>query len=152
MVLLLAGTAVVWACVVFEHLAAQSNTPPPISIPVRFTDVRQAAGITFQQDATATEEKQYIETMGTGLGWIDYNQDGLLDLYLVQAAATEWYTPPQPLRSALYRNNGDGTFTDVTDSAGVGAVGLYGEGVAVGDYDNDGYPDLYVLGYGHAIL
>lgn len=151
-VLLLAGTAMVLACVAFEHLAAQSNTPPPISIAVRFTDLRQAAGITFQQDATATEEKNYIETMGTGLGWIDYDQDGLLDLYFVQAAGTEWYTPPQPLRSALYRNNGDGTFTDVTDRAGVGAAGLYGEGVAVGDYDNDGYPDLYVLGYGRAIL
>jgi hypothetical protein len=151
-VLLLAGTAMVLACVAFGHLAAQSNTPPPISIAVRFTDLRQAAGITFQQDATATEEKNYIETMGTGLGWIDYDQDGLLDLYFVQAAGTDWYTPPQPLRSALYRNNGDGTFTDVTDRAGVGAAGLYGEGVAVGDYDNDGYPDLYVLGYGRAIL
>ncbi len=118
----------VLACVAFEHLAAQSNATPPISIPVRFTDVRQAAGISFKQDGTATEEKQYIETMAGGLGWIDYDQDGLLDIYFVQTAATEWYTPPRPLRSALYRNNGDGTFTDVTDKAGVGAAGLYGEG------------------------
>ncbi len=125
---------------------------PPISVPVRFTDIRQAAGITWQQDATATAEKYYLETMGTGVAWIDYDQDGLLDLYLVQSAATDIYKPPHPLRSALYRNNGDGTFTDVTERAGVGTEGLYGQGVAVGDYDNDGYPDLYVTGYGRAIL
>jgi enediyne biosynthesis protein E4 len=124
----------------------------PGTIPVCFTDVRQAAGITFRQDATATQEKYYLETMGTGLGWIDYDQDGLLDLYLVQSGATDIYTPPQPLRSALYHNNGDGTFTDVTEKAGVGGAGHYGQGVAVGDYNNDGYPDLYVTGYGRAIL
>ena len=150
--LVLAGTVSAGAFLALERLTAQGSGSPPISIPVRFTDIRQAAGITFQQDATATEEKQYIETMGTGVGWIDYDQDGRMDLYFVQAAGTEWYTPPQPLYSALYHNNGDGTFTDVTQKAGVGAEGLYGEGVAVGDYDNDGYPDLYVMGYGRAIL
>ena len=145
-------TGGVLTCMVLERVSAQTSGIPSTSIPVRFTDVREAAGITFQQDPTATEEKQYIETMGTGLGWIDYDQDGLLDLYLVQTAGTEWYTPPKPLRSALYHNNGDETFTDVTEKAGVGAEGLYGEGVAVGDYDNDGFPDLYVMGYGRAIL
>jgi enediyne biosynthesis protein E4 len=134
------------------RLLAQPASSPPIGIPVRFTDIRPSTGITWRQDATASEEKYYLETMGTGLGWIDYDQDGLLDLYLVQSAATDIYKPPQPLRSALYHNNGDGTFTDVTEKAGVGAVGLYAQGVAVGDYDNDGFPDLYVTGYGHAIL
>ncbi len=90
--------------------------------------------------------------MGTGVAWLDYDQDGLMDLYFVQSAATDIYKPPQPLRSALYHNNGDGTFTDVTDKAGVGGEGHYGQGVAVGDFDNDGYPDLYVTGYGSAIL
>ena len=150
--LVLAGTVSAGAFLALAGRSAPGSGSPPISIPVRFTDIRPAAGITFQQDATATEEKQYIETMGTGVGWIDYNQDGRMDLYFVQAAGTEWYRPPRPLRSALYRNNGDGTFTDVTEKAGVGAEGLYGEGVAVGDYDNDGYPDLYVMGYGRAIL
>jgi hypothetical protein len=150
--LVLAWVAAVCGIITFERLLAQANASPPISIPVRFTDVRQAAGITWQEDATPTEAKNYLETMGTGPGWIDYDQDGLLDLYLVQAAAIEWYTPSQPLYSALYRNNGDGTFTDVTKKAGVGAEGLYGQGVAVGDYNNDGYPDLYVMGYGRAIL
>jgi len=90
--------------------------------------------------------------MGSGCGWIDYNQDGLPDLYLVNGAATRVYAPRHPLRSALYGNNGDGTFTDVTLKAGVGAEGLFGMGVAVGDYDNDGFPDLLVLGYGRCIL
>jgi enediyne biosynthesis protein E4 len=121
-------------------------------IPVRFVDIARAAGIAFQQDATATDEKYYLETMGTGVGWIDYDQDGLMDLFFVQSAATDIYKPPRPLSSALYHNNGDGTFTDVTEKAGVGAAGLYGQGVAVGDFDNDGYPDLYVTGYGRAIL
>src|SRR5712692_1523553 len=150
----------VWLVAVFlaaaicglARLLARPDAPPPTSVPVRFTNIRPSSGITWQQDATATDEKLYLETMGTGLGWIDYDQDGLIDLYLVQSAATELYKPPHPLRSALYHNNGDGTFTDVTEKAGVGAEGLYGQGVAVGDYDNDGWPDLYVTGYGRAIL
>src|ERR1035437_4941381 len=93
-----------------------------------------------------------LKYMGSGCAWIDYDQDGLLDLYLVNGAATRVYTPKQPLRCALYRNNGDGTFTDVTAKAGVGAEGLFGMGVAVGDYDNDGFPDLLVLPYGRCIL
>src|SRR5580704_9039145 len=128
-----------------------TKSPDP-AITVRYTDIRQSAGITFQQDSTQTDEKYYLETMGTGVGWIDYDQDGLMDLYFVQSAATDIYKPPQPLRSALYHNNGDGTFTDVTEKAGVGGEGHYGQGVAVGDFDNDGYPDLYVTGYGRAIL
>jgi hypothetical protein len=120
--------------------------------PVTFTDVATAAGITFRHDNAASSEKYLIETMGSGCGWIDYDQDGLLDLYLVNGAATRVYHPSRPLRSALYRNNGDGTFTDITGKAGVGAEGLFGMGVAVGDYDNDGFPDLFVLGYGRCIL
>lgn len=138
--------------VAFSHILAQDKDNPPIGIPVTFTDIRKAAGITFQQDGTATEDKQYIETMASGLGWIDYDGDGLMDIYFVQTAETEWYKAPRPLRSALYRNNGDGTFTDVTEKAGVGGEGLYGEGIAVGDYDNDGHSDLYLMGYGRAIL
>jgi hypothetical protein len=119
---------------------------------VHFTDIRKSAGIAFQQDSTQTDEKYYLETMGTGVAWIDYDQDGLMDLYFVQSGATDAYKPTHPLRSALYRNNGDGTFTDVTQKAGIGGEGHYGQGVAVGDYNNDGFPDLYVTGYGRAIL
>ena len=120
--------------------------------PVTFGDVADSAGISFRHDNAASPEKYLIETMGSGCGWIDYNQDGLPDLYLVNGAATRVYAPRHPLRSALYGNNGDGTFTDVTLKAGVGAEGLFGMGVAVGDYDNDGFPDLLVLGYGRCIL
>jgi enediyne biosynthesis protein E4 len=137
----------------FTSVAApQAGKAPDAAITVRYTDVRKAAGITFVQDSTQTDEKYYLETMGTGVGWIDYDQDGLMDLYFVQSAATDIYKPPHPLHSALYHNNGDGTFTDVTTKAGVGGEGHYGQGVAVGDFDNDGWPDLYVTGYGRAIL
>ncbi|WP_109486219.1 CRTAC1 family protein [Occallatibacter savannae] len=119
---------------------------------VRFVDIHNSAGIHFVQDSTETEEKYYLETMGTGVAFLDYDQDGLLDIYLVQSGATDAYKPAHPLRSALYRNNGDGTFTDVTEKAHVGGEGHYGQGVAIGDFDNDGYPDIYVTGYGSAIL
>jgi enediyne biosynthesis protein E4 len=132
--------------------AARDPTQRESAIPVRFTDMRETAKITFQQDSTQTEEKYYLETMGTGVGWIDYDQDGLMDLFFVQSGATDIYKPSRPLHCALYHNNGDGTFTDVTDKAGVGGEGHYGQGVAVGDFDNDGYPDLYVTGYDRAVL
>ncbi len=140
------GTAA--ACAPFSPRVALQQAPPS----VKFIDIAQSAGIDFRHDNAASSEKYLIETMGSGCGWIDYDQDGLLDLYLANGAATRLYKPAHPLRGALYRNNGDGTFTDVTVKAGVGAEGLFGMGVAVGDYDNDGYPDLLVLGYGRCIL
>jgi hypothetical protein len=119
---------------------------------VSFIDIASTAGLVFTHDNAASPEKYLVETMGSGCGWLDYDQNGLFDIYLVNGAATRLYTPKRPLRSALYKNNGDGSFTDVTEHAGVGAEGLFGMGVAVGDYDNDGFPDLFVLGYGRCIL
>jgi hypothetical protein len=129
-------------------LSAQDTTHNQIV----FRDIAKSAGINFIHDNAATAEKYLIETMGAGCGWIDYDADGLLDLYLVNSAATRIYQPKRRLRSALFRNNGAGRFTDVTEKAGVGAEGLFGMGVAVGDYDNDGFPDLIALGYGRSIL
>ena len=149
---ILALTAAVGVAFHQQALAEQTPKTQDSRITVRYTNVRKEAGITFLQDSTQTEEKYYLETMGTGVAWLDYNQDGLMDLFFVQSGETDAYKPTHPLRSALYRNNGDGTFTDVTEKAGVGGAGHYGQGVAVGDYDNDGYTDLYVTGYGRAIL
>lgn len=142
---LLKGTAAALAISPLRGLATAASR-------VTFVDVAKASGITFVHDNAASAEKYLIETMGSGCAWIDYDQDGLLDLYLVNSATTRVYKPQHPLRSALYRNNGDGTFTDVTQRAGVAAEGLFGMGVAVGDYDNDGFPDLLVLGYNRCIL
>src|SRR5580704_338576 len=91
------------------------------------------------------------ETVGAGCGFLDFDNDGWMDIYLVNSGPCDFYTPPRPLRNALYRNNRDGTFTDVTEKAGV-VGGGYGMGVAVGDYNGDGYPDLYVTQYGRSIL
>ncbi|HKV24103.1 MAG TPA: CRTAC1 family protein [Candidatus Acidoferrum sp.] len=91
------------------------------------------------------------ETTGAGCGFLDFDNDGWMDIYLVNSGTCDFYTPPSPLRNALYKNNRDGTFTDVTEKAGV-AGGGYGQGVAVGDYDGDGYPDIYLTQYGRSIL
>ncbi|HKE21405.1 MAG TPA: CRTAC1 family protein [Bryobacteraceae bacterium] len=143
-----------WQVVAFAGLAAAVTAMlgGPVDVLPRFVDVTRQAGIHFRHENAASPQKFMIETMGAGCAWIDYNRDGLLDLYLVNGAETVAFKPAKPLASALYRNNGDGTFTDVTASSHVGAEGLFGMGVAVGDYDNDGYPDLMVLGYGRSIL
>src|SRR5580658_11029553 len=87
--------------------------------PVRFVDITKAAGITFRHENAASSQKYLIETMGSGCAWIDYDQNGLLDIYLANGAATRLHSPKGSLRSALYRNNGDGSFSDVTEHAGV---------------------------------
>ena len=119
---------------------------------VHFRDVTQAAGIHFHHERAASEQKLYIETMGAGVAWIDYNQDGFLDAFFVNSGYTPLFHPAKAPRPALYRNNGDGTFTDVTEEAGIRTDGGFFFGVAVGDYDNDGYPDIYMTGYRHSVL
>ena len=110
-----------------------------------------ASGITWVHTAGHSQEKYLPETTGSGCAFLDYDNDGWMDIYLVNSGKCDFYNPNPPLRNALYRNNRDGTFTDVTEKAGV-AAGGYGQGVAVGDYDGDGFPDLYVTQYGRSIL
>ncbi|MDQ3804419.1 MAG: CRTAC1 family protein [Acidobacteriota bacterium] len=109
---------------------------------VRFTDATAQAGITFKH--VSTPEKRYIvESMSGGVALIDYDNDGHLDIYIVNSLTVELLKSKGKTRSALYRNRGDGTFTDVTDKAGVGDIG-WGMGAAVADYNNDGFDDIYV--------
>jgi enediyne biosynthesis protein E4 len=110
-----------------------------------------SSGITWKHTAGHSLQKYLPETTGAGCAFLDYDNDGWMDIYLVNSGKCDFYDPNPPLRNALYRNNRDGTFTDVTEKAGVGAGG-YGQGVAVGDYDSDGFPDLYVAQYGRSIL
>jgi hypothetical protein len=109
------------------------------------------AGIHWKHDSGRSSESYLPETTGAGCGFIDYDNDGWLDIYLVNSGKCDFFNPTPPLRNALYHNNRDGTFTDVTDKAGV-AGGGYGMGVAVADYDGDGFPDMYVTQYGRSIL
>ena len=118
---------------------------------IRFTDVTAQAGIRWTHVNGSTEEKFLIETMGGGGAFLDFDNDGWLDIYLVNSGAHEFSEPGTKGRNALYRNDRDGTFTDVTSIAGVAGNG-YGNGVAVGDFDNSGFLDLYITNYGSNTL
>jgi hypothetical protein len=111
----------------------------------------EKSGIKWTHTSGKSPEKYLPESSGPGCAFLDYDNDGWMDIYLVNSGKCDFFTPKQPLRNALYRNNRDGTFTDVTEKAGVPGGG-YGQGVAVGDYDGDGFPDIYVTQYGRSIL
>ena len=111
----------------------------------------ELSGITWTHVAPHSPQKYLPESTGAGCAFLDYDNDGWMDIYLVNSGPCDIFTPTRPLRNALYRNNRDGTFTDVTEKAGVPGGG-YGMGVAVGDYNADGFPDLYVTQYGRSIL
>src|SRR6267378_2656887 len=111
----------------------------------------EKSGIRWVHSNGKSPEKYLPETSGAGCAFLDYDNDGWMDIYLVNSGKCDFYTPQQRLRNALYHNNRDGTFTDVTEKAGV-AGNAYGMGVAVGDYDNDGFPDIYVTQYAQGIL
>src|SRR5690349_836613 len=118
-ILLIGGAVMCWVI---------TAAGPDLPTVVKFVDIVATSKISFKHDNAASAQRYLIETMGSGAAWIDYDNDGYLDLYLANSAATKAYKPEHPLRSALYRSNGDGTFTDVTERAGVGAVNLFGMG------------------------
>jgi hypothetical protein len=119
---------------------------------LHFTDVTLKAGIYFQHEDGRSGEKYFLETLGAGAAWFDYDRDGDLDIYFVNGRDLPGMHSKIPPTNALYCNNGDGAFTDVTEKAGVEGDGYYGFSCAVGDYDNDGWKDLYVANFGHSIL
>jgi enediyne biosynthesis protein E4 len=140
--------------------APPSPQPPPVaetsaapvrpSGPIEFTDVTTQAGIHFKHNSGAFGKKYLPETMGSGVCFIDYDNDGWQDIFFVNSMDWPGHKSGGKSFPALYHNNHDGTFTDVTKVAGL-AVETYGQGCAVGDYDNDGFDDLYLttLGSNH---
>ena len=125
-------------------LVALGLATAPTPSPIRFENIAAKAGVNFITRNSPTPNKNQIETMVAGVALLDYDGDGWLDIYLVNGAAIPSLQKESPAYwNRLYHNNHDGTFTDVTERAGVAGAG-YGMGVAVGDYDNDGRPDIFL--------
>ncbi len=139
--------------------AAQTKAEGTQASVIRFEDVSDKAHIDFVHSFGSAKLGSLLEGTGAGCVWFDYNNDGLPDLYVVNGRPLDDSMHPYPLKvkpdplphNHLYRNNGDGTFTDVTEKAGL-APDLYGIAVTAADYDNDGFVDLLVTGYGRVIL
>lgn len=127
----------------FTFLFADTSNPS-VPAPIRFEDIAAKSGLHFITQNSATPNKNQIETMVAGVALLDYDGDGYLDIYLVNGAAIpSLQKESSAYWNRLFHNNHDGTFTDVTERAGLAGAG-YGMGVAVGDYDNDGRPDLFL--------
>lgn len=131
--------------------AMAGASPQVTRWPLRFTDITLAAGLEWTYQNGATGRHLFVESTGGGVAFLDYNNDGLLDIFALQSGPVPGAGAMEKSfsrRSVLYRNNGDGTFADVTSSSGLDKNFGYGQGVSVADYDNDGWPDLYVTAYG----
>jgi enediyne biosynthesis protein E4 len=111
-----------------------------------------ASGITWKHDNAMSPNRYLPETMGPGVAFFDFDNDGWLDIFMVNSGTTDFYSPAAPLKNALYKNNRNGTFTDVADKAGVAGGKEFGMGCALADYDNDGYQDILVTAYGRCSL
>src|SRR6266446_7160569 len=120
---------------------------PSVDRKTIFTDITQEAGITWHHFSGESPDRFLIETMGGGVAFLDFDNDGLQDIFFVNGGETPHGKSPVQVRNALYRNLGNGKFEEVAAKAGVDRLDSYGMGVAVGDYDNDGYPDLFVTGF-----
>ena len=130
---------------------ASRNLWSATASPHQFVDVTAKAGIHFRHVNAATGQKFLMESMAPGCALFDFDNDGYLDIYFVNGDALPGFEKKGPISNALYRNNRDGTFTDVTAKADVPGHG-YGMGVVAGDYNNDGFQDLFVTSFGSSIL
>jgi hypothetical protein len=129
----------------FAQQSAKSSQPPIAN----FIDIAEKAGITVKTVYGGLDTKKYIiETTGTGVAIFDYDNDGWPDIFFVNGTTLDTAKTSKGPTNHLYRNNHDGTFTDVTEKAGLAGATGWGQGVCVGDYDNDGWEDLYVTYYG----
>ena len=137
----------------FSILLAATQLPKNNAKPLaHFTDIAKKAGLTDTVVFGGVDTKKYIiETTGTGVAIFDYDNDGWPDIFIVNGTSLEALPSLKAPTSHLYHNNRDGTFTDVTQKAGLTHTG-WGQGVCVGDYDNDGWEDLYVTYYGKNVL
>lgn len=124
----------------------RSKGPNPLNREI-FTEITDQAGIIWQHFSGESPDRFLIETMGGGVAFVDFDGDGLQDIFLVNGGETPHGKSTTPVRNALYRNLGNGRFEDVAAKAGVDKLSFYGMGVAVGDFDNDGFPDLFVTGF-----
>lgn len=132
-----------------ESQAQQGAKPQPAQPIANFVDIADKAGLTMSQIFGGVDTKKYIiETTGTGVALLDYDNDGWLDIFIVNGTTLEAAKTGKGPTNHLYHNNHDGTFTDVTEKAGLAGPTGWGQGVCVGDYDNDGWDDLYVTYYG----
>ena len=140
---------------IFALLFNLPQSSPAPAQRVTFVEVPSSESkITWVHDNGRSELRHLPETCGGGGLFFDYDNDGWMDIYLVNSGPSDFYTPKTPIRNALYHNNGDGTFTDVTEKAGVacGQMGNFGMGAAAADFDGDGWQDLYVTNYGANVL
>jgi len=129
---------------ILADTSSPSAQSPGSPAPIKFEDIAAKSGLRFTTQNSPTPNKNQIETMVAGVALLDYDGDGYLDIYLVNGAALPSLKKESPAYwNRLFHNNHDGTFTDVTEHAGLAGAG-YGMGVAVGDYDNDGWPDLFL--------
>ena len=110
------------------------------------------SGIDWKHESGLSPERFLPETLPPGCAFLDYDNDGWMDIFLVNTGPCDFFQPKTPLKHALYKNNRNGTFSDVTARAGLGVSKAFGQGVAVGDFNNDGYPDILVTAYGKPTL
>src|SRR3974390_3613872 len=142
---------IVCGCLLLGALSAQQSKNSPVPVQgENFIDLAEKAGLTAQNIFGGLDTKKYIiETTGTGLAIFDYDNDGWPDIFFVNGTTLEdMKAGKSGPTNHLYHNNHDGTFTDVTEKAGLLDATRWGQGVCVGDYDNDGWQDLYVTYYG----